>query len=63
MAVLVIFIGRVDAPELGFCDADKILERRIRRPHAPCSLKLFQRRLIFLLLKENHAALQRIALS
>ena len=52
----VIFVGRVDAAEFGFCDADKVLERGIRRPQAPRSLKLFERCLVFPLLKELQAA-------
>ena len=58
----IIFVGRVDAAEFGFRNTDKILERGIPGPQAPGSLKLVKGCLVFPLLKERHATLQRIAL-
>ncbi len=59
---LIIGIRFVDAAKPGLSDANEVVQGSVRRPQAPRLLKLLQRRLVFLLLKEFQAALQRITL-
>ena len=60
---LVILVGVVDAAEFCLCDPDKVIDRSILGLQAPCFFKLLQRLLVFFLVKQLKATLERIGLS